>query len=373
MVRGKRSREVVYKRLKDTIIREIKNKTLKENDPILSERLLSEKFDISRISVRKALKELIDDGYLYTIPGKGTFVKGIISGMRAPREKTNNLAYIFWGGDRSIMSIPYFAHIVAGAERVARKQNYHLIISTFEPDAQIPNALPSIIEQGKVDGALIEGIFLDLYRQINKAIPIVTISNYLFRDPELIEKTDDIDYVTANNESAVIRVLEYLNSLGHKNVGFVMGNPCHSSFRERLHGFYLGSRIFKMKTRPEWIVSGTPSGRTAFKKILENRSLPTAIVACNDTFALDIIDYCHKEKIKIPDDFSIVGFDDIESSAWSQPPLTTVRILTEEMGEKSAHRLIEKIKDPSSMPTTILIGAELVIRESCKSLIPSFY
>ncbi len=91
MVRGKRVREHVYKRLKDTIIREVKNGTLQENDPILSERLLSEQFGISRISTRKALKELIAEGYLYTLPGKGTFVRGITSGLQRPRTRTQIL------------------------------------------------------------------------------------------------------------------------------------------------------------------------------------------------------------------------------------------------------------------------------------------
>ena len=368
MVRAKKVREAVYKRLKDTIIREIKNQTLKENDPILSERLLSEKFNISRISVRKGLKELIDEGYLYTVPGKGTFVRGLNSKVKASREKTHNLAYIFWGGDRSLFTIPYFAHMVAGAERMSQKNNYHLLISTFNPSEHLPNSLPSIIEQGKVDGALIEGTFIETYHQLSKILPVILISNFLYHNINDVEKIDDIDYVSANNEKACLRVMEYLNSLGHRNVGFVMGSPYHSSFRERLHGFYLGLKLYKMKTRSEWIISATETGSGAFKKILKCEQRPTAIISCNDFYALDILDYCNKEGIKIPDEFSIIGFDDIESSAWSQPALTTVRVLTDEMGEKAAIRLIEKINDPKSTPSTTLIGADLVIRESCKAI-----
>lgn len=365
MVRGKRVREPVYKRLKDTIIREIKNGTLQENDPILSERLLSEQFGISRISTRKALKELIAEGYLYTLPGKGTFVRGITSGLQRPRTRTQNLAYIFWGADQSIMKIPYFAHIVAGAEREARKHNYHLIISTFEPQVTLPNALPSILEQGKVDGAIIEGVFLDVYRQINQLLPVVIISNFLYRDLQKVEKIDDVDYVAPNNETATIKVVEYLHSLGHKNLGFVMGNPYHSSFQERLNGFYLGVRQFNLHTSPEWIICGSEDGTVDFTKLLHSSPKPSAIVTANDFIALDIINYCNKANIKIPEELSVVGFDDIESSAWSNPPLTTVRVLTQEMGKQSVRRLIEKINDPKSTPTNILIGTELVIRESC--------
>ncbi len=365
MIRAKKVRETVYKRLKDTIVREIKNKSLKPDDPILSERLLSEKFGISRISVRKALKELIDEGYLYTVPGKGTFVKGVSSSIRTRNEKTFNLGYIFWGGDRSIINIPYFAHIVAGAERTARKHDYHLLISNFEPAKNITNAVPTIIEQGKVDGAIIEGIFIDTYRELNKVMPTVIISNFLYRGEQSIERIDDVDYVAANNETAALRLMEYLYLLGHRDIGFIMGNPCHSSFRERLNGFYLGVEHFKMNTCPEWIVKNATHGSTAFKKIFNHRERPTGIVACNDFFAVEILEYCQKHGIKVPDEVSVVGFDDIDSAPWSQPPLTTVRVLTEEMGEKAAKRLIEKINEPDSMPTTTLIGTELVKRESC--------
>jgi DNA-binding LacI/PurR family transcriptional regulator len=147
-----------------------------------------------------------------------------------------------------------------------------------------------------------------------------------------------------------------------------MGSPYHSSFRERLHGFYLGLKLYKMRSRAEWVITGEETGHAAFKKIHECQQRPTAIVACNDFFALDVMDFCSKEGINIPDDYSIIGFDDIESSAWSQPALTTVRVLTDEMGEKAACRLIEKINDPESTPTTSLIGTELVIRESCSKL-----
>ncbi len=368
MVRAKRTKEPVYKKLKDTIIREIKNRTLKPDDRILSERLLSEQFNISRISVRKGLKDLIGEGFLYTVPGKGTFVKGIISGIKRSREKTYNLAYIFWGGDRSIIKIPYFAHIVAGAEREARKSNYHLIISSFDPTQHTPNSLPSIIEQGKVDGAILEGVYLNVYRQINKILPVVTISNYLCQDPGKTEAIEDIDYIAANNQSAAINLVEYLYSLGHRKMAFLMGSPIHSSFRERLNGFILGSKMMRMKPHEEWIIMDAKDGVSAFKKILSAKVRPTAIVACNDSFALDIINYCKEHDIGIPDEFSIVGFDDIESSAWSQPPLTTIRVLTDEMGEKAANRLIDKIENPGSLPTTLLIGTQLIERESCRAI-----
>jgi DNA-binding transcriptional regulator YhcF (GntR family) len=114
MVLGHQRKTPIYQKLKDTIVREIEGGTLKENDPILSERLLTQKFRISRISVRKAMGELIAENYLYTVPGKGTFVRGLAHELQIPAKRTFNLGYIFWGEQRSLIHIPYFAHIVAG-------------------------------------------------------------------------------------------------------------------------------------------------------------------------------------------------------------------------------------------------------------------
>ena len=130
MVLIHKSKEPVYKKLKDTIVKEIENGTLKENDAILSERLLTEKLGISRISVRKAISELIEENYLYTVPGKGTFVKGLTSEFTPPSRRTYNLGYIFWSEVRNVINIPYFAHIIHSAERECLKHNYHLLIST---------------------------------------------------------------------------------------------------------------------------------------------------------------------------------------------------------------------------------------------------
>ena len=359
-----KSREPIYKKLKDTIKKEIENKTLKEGDVILSERLLGEKFKISRISVRKAISELIEENYLYTVPGKGTFVKGLKSDVKKERKKTFNLGYIFWGSYEEIVKISYFAHFIQGAEQEATKHNYHLLISTYtgvEPDGK--PRLPKIISKEKVDGVLVEGIDIAAFRQVARVIPAVIISNYLRLSYEE-NSLDDIDIVISNDEHATISSLKYLYSLGHRKVGFFCQTLRHSSFHNRFRGFNAGVKIFGMETKPEW-VSESGGAQESVAKILAGEERPTALVAGNDAYALEALEWCRKNDIRVPDDVSIIGFDDIEGSVWSNPPLTTVRVMTEDMGRCAVRRLIEKIEDPSTVSTHILIGSTLVIRESC--------
>ncbi len=369
MVLVQRGRKPIYGKLKETIIREIKNQTLKEDDAILSERLLTEKFGISRISVRKALKELINENYLYTIPGKGTYVRGLQAKGERPAAKTHNIAYIFWNAEQSVISIPYFAHIIAGAEKECDRANYHLLISTFPKENESADSLPTLIQQGKVDGVLLEGVDLPTYWRVNEILPAVILSNFLYISEEAGERIDDVDYVASNNAVAMLSVLGYLKRLGHHKIGFLFQTGRHSTFAERLQGFLLAAKKLGLSAKRDWIVRA-PTGAEAMQQLLAQEHRPTAIVAGNDTFALDAMDYCQRHGMSIPHDFSLIGFDDIDSAAWSRPSLTTVRVLTEEMGKCAAKRLIEKIEDPASPPTHILIGSSMIERESCRSLNP---
>jgi DNA-binding LacI/PurR family transcriptional regulator len=367
MVLMQRGRKPIYGKLKETIIREIKNQTLKEGDAILSERLLTEKFNISRISVRKALRELIDENYLYTIPGKGTYIRGLKPRREGPTPRTHNIAYIFWNAEQSVISIPYFAHIIAGAEKECDHANYHLLISTFPKENESRGSMPTIIQQGKVDGVLLEGVDLPAYRRVNQILPAVILSNFLYMSEDTCEPVDDIDYVASNNADAMLNVLQYLKQLRHSRIGFLFQTSRHSAFAERLHGFLAAIKTLGLGAKKDWIVRA-PTGAQAMQQVLAKKDRPTAIVAANDTFALDAIDYCQRHGMSIPEDFSITGFDDIDSAAWSRPSLTTVRVLTEEMGKCAARRLLEKIDDPSSPPTHILIGSSMIERESCGPL-----
>lgn len=362
-----KSREPVYQKLKNTIIKEIKNGTLKENDAILSERLLTERFGISRISVRKAISELIEENFLYTVPGKGTFVKGLTSEYTPTSRRTYNIGYIHWGTKESVLVIPYFAHIIHGSEMECLKHNYHLLVSTsINLSGNDTIALPSMIKQGKVDGVILEGVDLDSWFEIKKIIPTLIISNYIC-EPDSLPDLNRLDYVAANNVGAMRNILEYLKENGHSKIGFIYETLTHSSFAERLHGFTTGMLSLGLTPRDEWTIRGK-TGAQGMKKILEKSERPTAVIAANDTFAIDAIQACKDKGVKVPNDMSIVGFDDIDTSPWSRPALTTVRVLTEEMGKLAARRLIEKIEDPEMVPTHILVGTELIVRDSVKNL-----
>ncbi|GAB4316523.1 MAG: hypothetical protein Kow0059_09040 [Candidatus Sumerlaeia bacterium] len=358
----------VYAKLKQTIIKEIDNGSLAPDAPILSERLLGEKFDISRISVRKAIKELVEENYLYTIPGKGTFVVGPSrSTAHAVERRTYNLGYVFWGAVKNIITNQYFAHLVHGAERECLKHNYHLIVSTAEErNEEGYLVIPSIVSQRKVDGVFLEGIDIANYLRINRIRPAVIISNYIIVEDSPAE-LEAVDYVAANNQVAVLNVLRYLKDLGHTRIAFIYQSLHHSSFLERFESFCKIAPQMGIITRDSWIIQAD-SGAEGLEQLLKQSDRPTAIVAANDWYALNILENAAGFGVSIPQDFSVIGFDDIEASAWSKPSLTTVRVFTDEVGKAAAGRLIEKIENPDSPPRTMFVGTRLIIRDSCRPI-----
>jgi DNA-binding LacI/PurR family transcriptional regulator len=368
MALSSKEKTPVYAKLKQMIIKEIDNGSLQSDAPILSERLLGKKFDISRISVRKAIKELVEENFLYTIPGKGTFVRGVSSSEAVPVEKrTYNLGYVFWGAVKEEITNQYFAHLIHGAEKESLKHNYHMLVSTAERRNEAGEVdIPSFVNQRKVDGVFLEGVDIQSYEKINRIRPAVIISNYILIEgkPSHFEQAD---YVAANNQLAVLNILHYLKDLGHKKVAFIYESLNHSSFLERHDAFRQSVSQLDMKTKDDWVIKAK-TGFDGLKALIKKSEQPTAIVAANDWYAVDMLENAHKIEIKVPDDISIVGFDDIEAAAWSNPSLTTVRVFTDEVGKVAANRLIEKIEEPDSPPRTMYVGTKLIPRDSCRKI-----
>jgi DNA-binding LacI/PurR family transcriptional regulator len=360
----------VYEKLKEALRESILDRSLKEGDPIPSERFLAEKFKISRMSVRKAISELISADLLYAVSTKGTFVKVVKPGLVNSGKKTGNIGFIFWNAFQSIAGIPYFSHFLHGAELEAKKYDYHLLMSTHvAEDLNKNDSLPSIITQKKVDGLVVEGIDLPTYRRISSNIPTVIISNYTrgSADAMSYENFRDVDLVTANDENGIFSLLQYLKELGHKKIGFIYQSLQHSSFYNRYLSFCQGIKYFSLQTRPEWIAGGDWPEEVA-ESVLNRKNRPEALIVVNDYIALRVMAWCHENGINVPGELSIAGFDDIQKCVWAKPALTTVRVLTEEMGRVAARRVFEKINNPVMASSHYYVNTSLVVRDSCMKI-----
>lgn len=183
---------------------------------------------------------------------------------------------------------------------------------------------------------------------------------------------DLFDSVIINFPQAVKKALDYLCSLGHTKIAYIGGMDFDingnriDDLRENTYTKYMKERELY---NPDLIKVGkyTPKdGYRLMKEILETTTLPTAAFVANDSIAIGCYKAIYEKELKIPEDISIVGFNDISSAQYMMPPLTTIKLHIEFMGETAVDLIIEKLMSERNICKKITIPAELIIRESCK-------
>lgn len=356
-----RTSERVYGDLKDTLKRQIELGELVQGQAVMAERKLANYFAISRESVRRGLRELVEEGYLKMVPAKGVFVD-----YRAPIRKTgvntSTLGYVFWGAADSVIQTPFFEGLIKGVAQETQAHGFHFMVTALP--VTDPRGLPSMVQDKKVDGVLLEGAPLETYRRIEQEVPVVVISNYLRSPKGEVEYSGDM--VSADNMRAMINLFSYIYNLGHRKIGFLSPTLEHSSFYERYEGYRLGLHKHGLPFREDYVVFTpmTPS-LDSVKAALKIKDRPTAFICANDFIAMELMEVAEESGISIPEELSITGFDDVEGASLCKPPLTTVRVSTVEMGRLAVRRLIEKVGCTDHDEILTLVPGEIIPRKSC--------
>lgn len=177
-----------------------------------------------------------------------------------------------------------------------------------------------------------------------------------------------VDRINIDNKFGVYTCLNHFFELGHKKIGYIHSNIVTSNYEERYNAFLSYFSNAEIDVEPPTIYHVTPSLNGAYEKILtiikNGNELPTALLAANDTLAFGAMKAIKENGYQIPEDISIIGFDDNAFCKMSDPPLTTIRIPAEHMGKCAVRLLNDRIKDSGFPDTGISLNGELVLRES---------
>ena len=173
--------------------------------------------------------------------------------------------------------------------------------------------------------------------------------------------------VVTNDREISAEMTRYLASLGHHRIAFISGHPDHKAVADRLDGYRDGLKQSTLPASERLIIAGDNSiraGEECGARLLDRKMPPTAIFAANDDMAAGVLRIAHARGIRVPEDLSVAGFDDIALAQQVYPRLTTIKQPLEAMAERAAELLIEGLNGQPPPATPEMIPARLVIRES---------
>ncbi len=222
----------------------------------------------------------------------------------------------------------------------------------------------SAINPSSVDGVIfvdIDGCEELLDRMLEERIPTVVLNHYLEELP--------VNCVAIDNRTATERVVDYFVKLGHREIATITGDLKTQAGLDRFDGFVKAMKARQLPVKDEYIRFGDfslPSARAAAEALLTLKNRPTAVFAASDDMALETINVALAKGIRVPEELSIVGFDDNPVAANARIPLTTVRQPLSDMGRTGMELLVQQLKGKKQTPTKLLLPTELVERQSCR-------
>jgi LacI family transcriptional regulator/LacI family repressor for deo operon, udp, cdd, tsx, nupC, and nupG len=263
------------------------------------------------------------------------------------------------------ISNPFFANIARGVEEFAYANKHVMFMCNTNESPEKEKYFLNAMVSEKVSGVIIvptAGDNLLFSMLISRGLPMVMIDR--------IKKNLNIDSVSINNELGSFIGVERLLKNGHKRIGIINGIKGLSNSEERFLGYKKAMEKANVPFAADLITYGNfneVDGRKAMKTFLGLKNPPTAVFSTNNLMTLGAIKEIHQQKLLIPDDIALIGFDD---SVWSEaltPPLTTIQQPGYELGLRAAELLYNRLKNRDAKKVNIILNPELIIRESCGS------
>jgi len=260
------------------------------------------------------------------------------------------------------LATSYIGEIMHGIDAELAHHQFELMLFTHHRIAVKEASYVANMVQGMVDGLL-----LVLPRNIADYTDTLTRQNFPFVVIDHQGSGDPCPSVGATNWQGGYNATEYLIKQGHKRIGFITGSMDLGCSQDRLKGYRSALRTHHIPEMPELVYEGDfnqPDGYAGASAFLELPIPPTAIFASNDVMAMGVMDAVRNRNLRIPDDISIVGFDDIPQSAMINPSLTTVQQPLEQMGRVATQMLLGILKNPQKDVGRIELPTELIVRNS---------
>ncbi len=256
---------------------------------------------------------------------------------------------------------PYFSELIDAMHQECRRSGYGLTVFLNDKN-NVEESFQAILGK-RVDGAIIlNETIVDAHVELfkNLEMPIVFLDRVI--------ESNNISSVVINNFKGMQLAVTYLLKLGHTSFGYLHGHTLNYDESQRYEGYRMALLEHNIEHNPEYEMQGFYAEEGAYHSvrsyIASGKQLPQAIIAANDQMACGCIDGLKAEGYRVPEDVSIIGFDNIDKGKYFSPSITTVDSAPKNTGRLAVEILVDIIKGNS--PSSRCVEVELVIRDSCR-------
>ncbi len=256
------------------------------------------------------------------------------------------------------LSDSYATQVLAGVEEFLIEEGYFYLTASHRRKPDLIEEYPRLLMERSVEGFIV----IDTILEKSLSLPVVVVAGH--------RKIEGVTNVVLDQKRAAELALRHLYQLGHRKIAFMRGGSHSSDADDRWNCLMAVARDLKIAVPPELCVQlelkvSTPElGFVPTNELLNRGGDFTALLCYNDIAAIGAIRALMNHGLRVPEDVSVVGFDDIQGAAFHNPSLTTIRQPLHEMGAVAARILLQRIRGQASFPDVVPIHPELVIRES---------
>ncbi len=263
----------------------------------------------------------------------------------------------------SMHSDPFYGEVLHGVEQALASTDYHVTVATLTRDILLDPREFRFVRERRIDGMILAGPDIPsdtIMTLLQTEIPLALVDNQLSHSR--------VNCVNSDDEGGAYLAATHLLDMGHRKIGALSGPEQWSSNARRVEG-YRRALTERNLSLPLVHAERTTieSGVEAYRRLIMQHPDLTAICAVNDAMALGAMRAAQESGKSIPDDLSVVGFDDIPLASLNEPQLTTIRVPKQQMGKEVAQRMLAALNDPNLAPVEVLVSVELIQRASTRA------
>jgi LacI family transcriptional regulator len=282
------------------------------------------------------------------------------AGRNLRRQQNETIGLLFYPNCGAIFRNIFYAEIMEALEAETTGKGYDLLLAGFENSGS-QDSMPRFVQQGKVDGIVMLGRFprADVKRISDYGVPLLQLDNF--------RSQIKVDYVTSDGFTGSKEIVDELVKLRHRRIVFMAYSHEDTNADQREAGFQAAAEAHQLPKTLSTSIRDFEDTQTAYsrlKKLLQSKRPPTAVVAVNDTLAIELQQCLQQDGYSIPEDISIVGFDDDDICQKATPKMSSVRVDKKLLGKTGAQMIIDRINNPQNATKSVHMPVEVVLRDS---------